>query len=637
MLKKHIRTHTDVRPYVCKLCNFAFKTKGNLTKHMKSKAHMKKCLELGVSMTSVDDAETEEAENMEDMQQEAEKSSNLAGLSAEHQFSDAEESDGEDGDDNDEDDEDEDDFDDTQGDSTPKTRSRSTSPQPPQFSSLSVNSAGASQGASPEGSLSVGHSSLISYLVTLPSIQVTQLVTSSDSCEDSQMTEYQRFFQSKSTDSEPDKDRLDIPSCMDEDCVLSLDPNSSPRDLSPSSQQSSPGYDSSPYRDNSPKRYLMPKGDLSPRRHLSPRRDISPMRHLSPRKEAVLRRELSPRRDVSPRRHLSPRRPMSPGKDASVRRDLSPRRERRYMASVRATSPRRGLYHNPALSMGQYLQSESIPVGHSRKGLSQGPYFGLYGEKGAMEHHRPSLFPEGPSNYVFSHLPLHSQQQIRAPIPMMPIGGIQMVHSVPAALSGLHPPSTLALQREGSEEKQRGLTETLTQESRGVPKHHEKRTSPHSLHPTAPSSTSSSPLLLLTQSTSEDSIIATEREQEENIQTCTKAIASLRIATEEAALHGAEQPQRPSEPHQKPSESAHFSIKHFSGSEPGQACASATHPDLHGGEQDSFGTSQTALAHPTFYNKSFVDIRQLGFHSRSEPPSSTQERKDLSSEKSKPH
>lgn len=32
MLKKHIRTHTDVRPYICKHCNFAFKTKGKKNK-----------------------------------------------------------------------------------------------------------------------------------------------------------------------------------------------------------------------------------------------------------------------------------------------------------------------------------------------------------------------------------------------------------------------------------------------------------------------------------------------------------------------------------------------------------------------------------------------------------------------------
>lgn len=73
------------------------------------------------------------SETMEDLHKTAEKHS-MSSISADHQFSDAEESDGEDGDDNDDDDEDDDDFDD-QGDLTPKTRSRSTSPQPPRFSS----------------------------------------------------------------------------------------------------------------------------------------------------------------------------------------------------------------------------------------------------------------------------------------------------------------------------------------------------------------------------------------------------------------------------------------------------------------------------------------------------------------------
>ncbi len=48
MLKKHIRTHTDIRPYHCRFCTFSFKTKGNLTKHMKSKAHHKVCMDLGI-------------------------------------------------------------------------------------------------------------------------------------------------------------------------------------------------------------------------------------------------------------------------------------------------------------------------------------------------------------------------------------------------------------------------------------------------------------------------------------------------------------------------------------------------------------------------------------------------------------
>lgn len=262
---------------------------------------------------------------------------------------------------------------------------------------------------------------------------------------------------------------------------------------------------------------------------------------------------------------------------------------------------------------------------NSRAGLLEPPYFNLPGEKGILEHHIPNLFPEGPTDYVFSHLPLHSQQQLRAPIPMMPIGGIQIVHSLPAALSGLHTPSIWSLSKESFEEKQ--------WESCTPPKHQEKRARPPSLHTMAQGSTSTSELLLMKKSTSEEGGVM-EREQEENIQTCTKAIASLRIATEEI-LHGTEQTERDSEPFRKPLESAHFSMEHFSGSEPGQICASATSPDLHSGEKDLFGTSQqTVVSHSPFYSKSSVEVRPSVYPSRKD--SSTQERRESPSEKSKP-
>lgn len=96
MLKKHIRTHTDVRPYHCNYCNFSFKTKGNLTKHMKSKAHSKKCMDLGVSVGLIDDQDGEEEFGEKQR------------LGCDRSGFDAEESDGADEDENDNEDDDED-------------------------------------------------------------------------------------------------------------------------------------------------------------------------------------------------------------------------------------------------------------------------------------------------------------------------------------------------------------------------------------------------------------------------------------------------------------------------------------------------------------------------------------------------
>ncbi len=98
MLKKHIRTHTDLRPYTCRQCNFSFKTKGNLTKHMKSKAHHKKCTELGIVPvpTTVDEANIDEDSLA---RQETLKKMKLAGGSGNEGDSDLDDDDDEDEDD----------------------------------------------------------------------------------------------------------------------------------------------------------------------------------------------------------------------------------------------------------------------------------------------------------------------------------------------------------------------------------------------------------------------------------------------------------------------------------------------------------------------------------------------------------
>jgi len=49
VLRKHLRSHTDVRPYHCDVCDVGFKTKGNLSKHLNSKAHHSRSSELASS------------------------------------------------------------------------------------------------------------------------------------------------------------------------------------------------------------------------------------------------------------------------------------------------------------------------------------------------------------------------------------------------------------------------------------------------------------------------------------------------------------------------------------------------------------------------------------------------------------
>ncbi|XP_078279088.1 transcription factor HIVEP3 [Rhinoraja longicauda] len=510
MLKKHIRTHTDLRPYACNYCNFAFKTKGNLTKHMKSKAHSKKCQEMGVTVALMEDVESEEGTS-EEPAKIAEESEGTD-LAEEHQFSDVEESD--DDDDNEDDDEEEE-------EEEPFFMSSETACASPQTagSSRGETSFSSLEPASKQGSSLTSQYSLMRYPMPSSQLQAAEspVVPACHSISPSQqiggtpvplLPPAERF---SSGHGDPALKRQSIASAT---ISPSIDP--SPRSPkreasrpcpgggSPSGRRSSPAREAtlkerpSSLKETSPPRHFSPARELSPRRCQSPDRGISPRKHLSPGREVSPSRCLSPRVEVSagrvsPRAHLSPERDVSPGRTlpSSVRtlpaRYLSPARDVSPSGQLSPLGKELSLRHPPPVKdeLPSRCRTPVWPSSHSSSFLAQhigSPSLGLPQRKSSKEQEQSEVkmmsrmgyrsLHEEPTpsqalqcslwrstlagqsysgltgsvqDYVFSHLPLHSQQLVRTPYPMIPIGGIQMVQARPGCHSGLVP-SQVSLQ-----------------------------------------------------------------------------------------------------------------------------------------------------------------------------------------------
>ncbi|KAM9320153.1 transcription factor HIVEP3 [Gastrophryne carolinensis] len=384
MLKKHIRTHTDHRPYMCKHCNFAFKTKGNLTKHMKSKAHSKKCQELGLMPPSLSELDLEEGTSDERRPE--------GDVTKGHQFSDLDDT--EDDEESDEEDDDDDEDDDSQEEKNPDHFSTTIA----YFSPYETRK-------DPDRE---GHSSLRQYTAWHSPSSGT-LDKDPKTCP-----EYSRELLHKLWS--PSKDTS---SCR----------------AGPSRRHLFQRKDSST-KSFSPTGCPSPRRGMSPCQSLSSAREVSPLRCISPQ-------NLSPRGSLSPRAFMSPERGSSP-----PAKHLSPSREvLRYSAfrSGLATPPR---YPSPGKEDPQPSRSDaqihlkpqqgvfpSIALPHKNAKILEAPEIMKPGLSTSSPRTLclpvPHVLPRREGN-LYTHLPLHSQHLQRTPYPMIPIGGIQMVQARPS-------------------------------------------------------------------------------------------------------------------------------------------------------------------------------------------------------------
>lgn len=198
-----------------------------------------------------------------------------------------------------------------------------------------------------------------------------------------------------------------------------------------------------------------------------------------------------------------------------------------------------------------------------------------------------------------------------------------MVHSVPASVTGHPHPTRLPLQKSTSEESSTSEVSYHFSEGRGPssrgpedsPQSHEKSMSPKTPSPSS-------------QKSREDSTDMSDKEskQEECIHTCTKAIASLCIASEET-----------SEKSSAPVDSYHqHTLSHSPAAQQDcvqraqHYCSSEISHPLHSRAESSMSaTSKTPTAsHPTLYNTETAE-RVSGQQGREKRPATIKKGKDL--------